>query len=119
MLADALRERGLALDATQLVWAGRWLTPPFAPLRFDNRFFLLHWPAERADQPTVVPGELAEGEWVEPTAALVRWHSGEVLAANVSDGGVDCRRHNNNNRLDTRTIQNWISETIWQQSPTR
>ena len=40
--------------------------------------------------------------------------TGELLAANVSDGGVDCRLHNNNNRLDTRTIQNWISETIRQ-----
>ena len=36
----------------------------------------------------------------------------EVLAANVSDGGQDCRSHNNNNRLDTRSIQNWISVTI-------
>jgi len=36
---------------------------------------------------------------------------GEVLAANVSDGGLDCRRHNNNNRLDTQGIQNWISNT--------
>jgi len=36
---------------------------------------------------------------------------GEVLAANVSDGGPDCRRHNNNNRLDTRSIQNWINDT--------
>ena len=34
------------------------------------------------------------------------------LVANVSDGGQDCRRHNNNNRLDTRAIQMWIDETI-------
>ena len=38
--------------------------------------------------------------------------SGDVLAANVSDGGRDCRRHNNNNRLDTRSIQNWINDTL-------
>lgn len=36
----------------------------------------------------------------------------EVLAANVSDGGQDCRSHNNNNRLDTRSIQSWIGATI-------
>jgi hypothetical protein len=35
----------------------------------------------------------------------------EALVANVSDGGTDCRRHNNNNRLDTRSIQTWIDET--------
>jgi Trypsin len=39
----------------------------------------------------------------------------DQLVANVSDGGRDCRRHNNNNRLDTRTIQNWIDDTIRQQ----
>ena len=37
-----------------------------------------------------------------------------VLVANVSDGGLDCRRHNNNNRLDTRTVQSWIEATIRQ-----
>ena len=36
------------------------------------------------------------------------------LVANVSDGGRDCRRHNNNNRLDTYTIQHWISDAIKQ-----
>ena len=80
-LAAVLREHGLALDASPLVPAGRWLTPPFAPLRFDNRFFLLEWPADREPQPRVEPGELAEGEWVEPAAALARWRSGDVLAA--------------------------------------
>ena len=40
--------------------------------------------------------------------------SNEVLAANVSDGGQDCRSHNNNNRLDTRSVQNWINDTIEQ-----
>lgn len=39
--------------------------------------------------------------------------SGEdVLVANVSDGGRDCRRHNNNNRLDTQSIQEWIDDVI-------
>jgi hypothetical protein len=37
------------------------------------------------------------------------------LVANVSDGGRDCRRQNNNNRLDTRSVQDWINSTIRQQ----
>jgi hypothetical protein len=37
---------------------------------------------------------------------------GGVLAASVSDGGQDCRSHNNNNRLDTRSVQGWIDDTI-------
>jgi hypothetical protein len=36
----------------------------------------------------------------------------ERLVANVSDGGQDCRRHNNNNRLDTRAIQKWIDDAV-------
>jgi hypothetical protein len=43
--------------------------------------------------------------------------AGRVLVANVSDGGRDCRRHNNNNRLDTREIQRWIDETVRIASP--
>jgi hypothetical protein len=38
--------------------------------------------------------------------------SADALVANVSDGGRDCRRQNNNNRLDTPSIQQWINETI-------
>ena len=34
------------------------------------------------------------------------------LVANVSDGGQDCHRHNNNNRLDTRAIQKWIDDAV-------
>ena len=40
--------------------------------------------------------------------------NGNVLVANVSDGGRDCRRQNNNNRLDTRSIQSWINDTLRQ-----
>ena len=36
------------------------------------------------------------------------------LVANVSDGGRDCRGHDNNNRLDTHTIQRWITDAIKQ-----
>jgi glyoxylase-like metal-dependent hydrolase (beta-lactamase superfamily II) len=66
------------------VFAGRWLTPPLGPLRFDNRFFLLEWPRSERSQPRVedAPGsELVEGEWVRPADALARWRQGGVLAA--------------------------------------
>ncbi|MFQ5528262.1 MAG: MBL fold metallo-hydrolase [Thermoanaerobaculia bacterium] len=80
----ALRDRtgtSLELDASELVYAGRWLTPPLGPLRFDNRFFLLEWPTERRQQPSVIPGELASGEWVRPEKAYARWLRGEVVTA--------------------------------------
>lgn len=37
---------------------------------------------------------------------------GERLVANVSDGGHDCRSHNNNNRLDTGGTQRWINDAV-------
>lgn len=80
-LAALLDERGWRLDASSLVFAGRWLTPPFAPMRFDNRFFLLEWPADRPLQPSLEGRELDRGEWIEPAVALDRWEAEEMLAA--------------------------------------
>src|SRR5688572_12442439 len=52
-LRELQEETGLELaDAARLVFAGRWLTPPLGPLRFDNRFFLLEWPASEPRQPS-------------------------------------------------------------------
>ncbi len=67
-------------SAAELVYAGRWLTPPLGPLRFDNRFFLLEW-TPALGEPEIVPGELAMGEWIDPREAHERWATGEVLAA--------------------------------------
>ena len=60
----------------------------------------------------VCSGDSGGGIFLNPSPTVA---DGDVLAANVSDGGRDCRRHNNNNRLDTRSIQNWINDTIRQQ----
>ena len=76
-----LAEHEWRLDASRLVYAGRWLTPPLGPLRFDNRFFLLEWPAERSQQPVIHPGEAELGEWVRPDDGLRRWQSGEMVTA--------------------------------------
>ena len=58
----------------------------------------------------VCSGDSGGGIFLKPGA-----HPADELLANVSDGGKDCRRHNNNNRLDTRAIQAWIDDTIAQQ----
>jgi glyoxylase-like metal-dependent hydrolase (beta-lactamase superfamily II)/8-oxo-dGTP pyrophosphatase MutT (NUDIX family) len=79
--ADILKALKVTLDASPLVYAGRWVTPPFAPVRFDNRFFLLEWPADSSSEPGVVEGELEHGSWVRPAEAWEAWHRGDVLAA--------------------------------------
>lgn len=78
---DLLKELDLELDATALVYAGRWLTPPLGPVRFDNRFFLLEWPQDRRVQPAVNIEEAVGGEWVAPQVALESWREGEAIAA--------------------------------------
>lgn len=79
--ADILEEWDAALDASRLVYAGRWVTPPFAPVRFDNRFFLLEWPADAPAEPSVDPGECESGSWIDPGAAFEAWRRGDVMAA--------------------------------------
>lgn len=79
--ADILKALEVKLDASPLVYAGRWVTPPFAPLRFDNRFFLLEWPQDAPAEPSVIEGELEHGAWVRPAEAWEAWHRGDVLAA--------------------------------------
>jgi glyoxylase-like metal-dependent hydrolase (beta-lactamase superfamily II)/8-oxo-dGTP pyrophosphatase MutT (NUDIX family) len=75
-LPQLAKDHGWRFDPAQLVFAGRWQTPPFAPVRFDTFYFLARVP--EGQSPHVVPGELAAGEWVRPAEALERWRRGEV-----------------------------------------
>ena len=76
---DAAREHGWRFRAGGLRYIGRWTTPPFSTARFDSAFFLAEVPA--GQQPHIVPGELASGEWITPEAALAQWRAGEASFA--------------------------------------
>ncbi|HZI47528.1 MAG TPA: MBL fold metallo-hydrolase [Pyrinomonadaceae bacterium] len=77
---ELLRHYGLHLDAVDFTFAGRWVTPPFAPRRFDTWFFLAHCPAKQEPHVTG-DAELASGEWIEARHAYKKWERNEVLAA--------------------------------------
>jgi glyoxylase-like metal-dependent hydrolase (beta-lactamase superfamily II)/8-oxo-dGTP pyrophosphatase MutT (NUDIX family) len=68
----------LYLDANDFLFVGRWVTPPFSARRFDTWFFLVTCPSKQ--EPQVVPGELANGEWIKAAAAYDRWLSSEIVA---------------------------------------
>ena len=59
-LREIASERGWHFTPGALEFAGRWQTPPFAPVRFDTLYFLARVPEGQA--PIVLPGELALGE---------------------------------------------------------
>jgi endoribonuclease LACTB2 len=75
--AELLERHGLSLRAEDFPEAGRWVTPDFAPVRFDTFFYLVEVPAwARAEW---WPGELSEAAWVTPSEALARWALGTAL----------------------------------------
>jgi len=78
-LADVVAEHGWRLAPESLAFAGRWQTPVFAPVRFDTLFFLAFLP--EGQEASIIPGELASGEWVKPLVALDRYRHGQVTFA--------------------------------------
>lgn len=77
--APTVEALGLAADWSRVVPCGRWVTPPFGPVRFDTTFFLALAPA--AGAPSVAPGEIDALEWLAPQAMLERWTRDEALLA--------------------------------------
>jgi ribonuclease/clavin/mitogillin len=73
-----LQHYELHLDANDFTYVGRWVTPPFSMRRFDTWFFLVRCPSKQ--EPNVIPGELASGEWIAAKDAFHRWLNSEITA---------------------------------------
>src|SRR5215831_17759020 len=61
---ELFEEIGVSVDSRALVDVGRWVTPPFAPRRFDTYFFLAKCPVD-ADA-RIATDEHDFGEWTRP-----------------------------------------------------
>jgi ribonuclease/clavin/mitogillin len=89
------REHGWVFRGDALAFAGRWVSPPFAPRGFETDYFLARVPDGQSA--SVHVGELAEGDWIRPREALERWRDGhETFAAPIlwsliamAEGGDD------------------------------
>ena len=73
-------EADVRIDVSALEPAGRWLTPPFGPIRFDTRFYVAPMP-DGAVAHVAAGGELESGEWIRPADAIEKWRRGEALLA--------------------------------------
>jgi ribonuclease/clavin/mitogillin len=74
-----LDEDGLQIAGSDFEAAGRWVTPHFAPRRFDTWFFLAWMP--EGQEALIETGELETGEWIKPAEALASWKRGEITMA--------------------------------------
>jgi endoribonuclease LACTB2 len=77
--AQVLAHYGLRLDARDFRYAGRWVTPPFSPRRFDTLFFVVECP--RKQEPRLLTTEFDEGGWERASSAYARWLRAELMAA--------------------------------------
>lgn len=111
---ELLRHYGLHLDANDFTFVGRWVTPPFAPRRFDTWFFLAHCPAK---QPPAIPGdaEFDSGEWIAAGEAHAKWQRNEVLAAPPVLHGLKCLAGG----LGADLVERFLSEPEAHGQPTR
>ncbi len=73
---EILAAEGLVLDASDLTYFAHWITPPHETRRYDTRFFFATMPSTH--EPVPDRGELMEGRWFSPTAALDAAAAGEI-----------------------------------------
>ena len=76
---EACLKKGAVLALDELVFAGRWVTPEGAPVRFDTRFFCVRAPDGWEPRPD--PREVESASWVTPDAALEDLSRGDALMA--------------------------------------
>src|SRR5215467_3108482 len=96
---ELFEEVGVRIDPETLVDVGRWVTPAFAPRRFDTCFFLAQCPP--TEEARVMTDEHDFGEWIRPADAVARWLEGHILMAPPVLHALRCLSHGLEN-IDAR-----------------
>lgn len=73
---QVVEQEKLILDAGQIHYVARWITPPGPPRRFDTRFFVSRMP--EAQDPIHDDNELVNSGWLSPREVIERVASKEM-----------------------------------------
>lgn len=88
LFAEILDRFDLRVHAEDFVPAGRWVTPPFSPVRFDTEYYV-YWvriePYER-----LIEGELTSLVWLRPVDARKKWRAGELKLSPPVAYAIQC-----------------------------
>lgn len=76
---DMIKALQIQLDFQQICYAGRRLTPPASPIRYNTTFYVTVLPSEIQMLPS--PSEVAADAWLEPSLASELWKRREILCA--------------------------------------
>lgn len=74
---EIMEEENLILDAGEMHYIARWITPPGPPRRFDARFFISRMP--RRQTPIHDDSELVHSRWMSPNDILRRVEAEEMV----------------------------------------
>jgi 8-oxo-dGTP pyrophosphatase MutT (NUDIX family) len=74
---DIIEEENLVLDAGEMHYVARWITPVGPPRRFDARFFVARMPERQI--PVHDDGELVHSKWLSPREILRRFESEQMV----------------------------------------
>ena len=72
---DGFEQFQLAFHDEAVLYFSHWITPPYAPARFDTRFFVAHVPAEQEAKNH--ESETIAGSWQTPEMALRNYACGD------------------------------------------
>ncbi len=73
---DILAAFGGHIDAGRFEEVAHWITPNLSPIRFDTFYFLVRHTS--GQEPELIEGELVGMDWMHPSEARRRWHTGEI-----------------------------------------
>lgn len=73
---EVVETERLILDAGEMHYVARWITPPGPPRRFDARFFVARMP--RRQVPIHDDAELVHSRWISPREVLRRFEEDEM-----------------------------------------